>query len=575
MLIFRFLFAFMVFNNIIHHREICINEILYIADDLSMKKVLIIGLDGFAWSVANTLFTSKSMPFLESILAESSKGVLRSIVPFETAPAWSSFQTGCRPGKTGIFGFHNYDRVNTTISLNNASKIDVPTLWSLLSKAGKRFVCINLPVTFPMGNWEGIMIPGLLAPYISNKTVYPPSIYNKYKKLFKRGYRVVNMNPAKSLDEFVQNQIQTEKCRFDIGENLIKTEKWDLFCYHIQSTDYTQHTHWWALDKMAEGFDVDAYKKITEIYKYCDSVIEKLFSLVDEDTLKIVVSDHGFCAQRANISLNSWLREKGYLCIVDKKPDSNFGNIKNKIKKEYKLVKLLACIYGKIVKYAYALLPKKDRSLNCEQFISHLRNLIHYENTQAFMLGDLAGMFYYIGKSSDRELICKEIIDGLLEDFGPNSSDRMIKEIIPATEFYGTITHSDVMPDFVIEFYPGVNNVINPTLDKIISHDLISKDYYKNKQHGTHSPEGIFIFNCKDVSKKCFEANIYDILPTILAYLDIPVPEYIDGKVLNEAFLQKFNHFTDKTGYEVSHTVDLSDNEQREVERKLNELGYI
>ena len=37
----------------------------------------------------------------------------------------------------------------------------------------------------------------------------------------------------------------------------------------------------------------------------------------DDDTLLMVVSDHGFCSFQRGVNLNAWLRDEGYLVLKD------------------------------------------------------------------------------------------------------------------------------------------------------------------------------------------------------------------------------------------------------------------
>ncbi|HPO70516.1 MAG TPA: alkaline phosphatase family protein, partial [Anaerohalosphaeraceae bacterium] len=66
------------------------------------KRVLIIGLDGFCWGLGEKFLKENWMPALGSFTTGGSFGTLQSVLPYETSPAWVSFQTGCFPPKTGI-----------------------------------------------------------------------------------------------------------------------------------------------------------------------------------------------------------------------------------------------------------------------------------------------------------------------------------------------------------------------------------------------------------------------------------------------------------------------------------------
>ncbi|MGQ0764482.1 MAG: alkaline phosphatase family protein [Gemmatimonadota bacterium] len=47
----------------------------------------------------------------------------------------------------------------------------------------------------------------------------------------------------------------------------------------------------------------------------CDAVIGRVLDRVDEETLVLVLSDHGFTSFRRAVHLNSWLRDQGFLAV--------------------------------------------------------------------------------------------------------------------------------------------------------------------------------------------------------------------------------------------------------------------
>ena len=50
-----------------------------------------------------------------------------------------------------------------------------------------------------------------------------------------------------------------------------------------------------------------------------DALVGETLPFVDADTALFVLSDHGFCAFRRGVNLNSWLHQNGYLTL---KPDA-------------------------------------------------------------------------------------------------------------------------------------------------------------------------------------------------------------------------------------------------------------
>ena len=259
------------------------------------KKILTICLDGFAWKIGRKLIQETHMPTLRNLVENGCHGNLKSVMPYETSPAWSSFQTGCYPNKTGIFSFHTFDHQTKQIRLNSFNDIHVPTLWEMLNDRDKRIVCINMPVTSPPPTINGIIVPGLLCPGLSPETVHPSEIYNRYIKP-RADYQVVNNNYCNTIDEFVQQSCITEQTRCDLALEFMENSEWDVFCVQIQSTDLFQHRYWWAMDPDANGYHDRDYQTAAIFYKTCDDIIKKLIDRVGEDTTLFIVSDHGFTA---------------------------------------------------------------------------------------------------------------------------------------------------------------------------------------------------------------------------------------------------------------------------------------
>ena len=215
------------------------------------KKVLILALDGFTWRIGKRLVNEGQMPVLAGLLAQGAHGNLKSVIPYETSPAWSSFQTGCLPSKTGIFAFHGFLRQIRNIKLNSYQEIKVPTIWELLSAAGKKVVSINMPMTSPPPKISGAIIPGLTCPELSPETVYPPELFDKYIRP-NPDYLIVNNELQPTLAEYVAQSVKTEETRCRLALQLMHDMDWDLFSVQIQSTDVFQHRNWWAVDPDAE-----------------------------------------------------------------------------------------------------------------------------------------------------------------------------------------------------------------------------------------------------------------------------------------------------------------------------------
>lgn len=531
---------------------------------MATRKVLIIGLDGFTWQLGRGFMAEGVMPFLKELVEHGSHGNLRSVIPSETSPAWSSFQTGCFPGKTGVFAFHAYDRKENILKLNSFANNRMPSLWELADRKGKTVVSLNMPISSPPPKVNGVIIPGLLCPQLSRQTVHPPEAFDKYIKPHK-DYFIVNNDFRETVRETTKQSISTEKARCRTALELMKDVNWDIFSVQIQSTDLMQHRTWHGLDPKAKGHTPQERKEALEFYRACDKIVEQIIEAAGKDVLTVIVSDHGFGVSKYSVSINVWLKQHGYLSLLPDPPDSIWTIIKKKILP----LKASAVLCGNIRKKF-----KKRGSTPVFGLIDleHMRKVIDFNKTKALCVGGMAGILYITDKNKDkRKALSETIRQELLGDLGPESKNPAIKSIRSGREVYGSENTSDSMPDLVIEYFEGYESKRNPKGDKIVR-----KTERDNKEIGTHRRNGIFVISGPGVKEdNTFDGDIVDIVPTVLAYLGLSVPRHFDGKVLNTAFVEPLPITYEDITFDRSQTVQYSDEEQAKVEQQLADLGYI
>jgi len=526
------------------------------------KRILIIGLDGFTWRLGRDFMAGGLMPHLKELAQGGCCGNLRSVIPPETSPAWSSFQTGCRPGKTGVFAFHTYDRTQKRVRLNSFSDIAAPSLWELADRAGRKVVSLNIPVSSPPPKVDGVIIPGLLCPKLSTATVHPPEAFTRYIKPNK-DYFIVNKDPQNTASQFTQQAIATERARVRVALELIKNVDWDIFCIQMQSCDSMQHTLWWALDAGARGHCPKQREEALAFYRFCDVAIGRIIEAAGEDVLTLVISDHGFCPLDYMVSINVWLRQKGFLKLLPEAPQSAWSIAKRKIRP----LKLMAKTYGNIRKGLGG--PGKTPPYYQKDLV-HIRRIIDLAETKAFCLGGMGGILYINGTPAERTELARKLTCELLRDLGPDSPKPVIAQVRSGAEVYGESAR-DSAPDLVVEFQKGVVAVINPLGDTVVQ-----QARFDGKQHGTHEPDGILVVRGPGIkSSEKLDGDIVDIVPTVLAYFGISVPRHIDGKVLNGAFIDPPDVDYEDIDFDRSKPTDYSDAEQAEVEKHLTDLGYI
>lgn len=97
---------------------------------------------------------------------------------------------------------------------------------------------------------------------------------------------------------------------------------WDLLFTQCQSPDYIKHESWAGIDPLAPGYDPKKESEYWEIisadYEIIDEFVGGLYDLADEETIVVVVSDHGHIPNIRVIFLANILEDEGLLVYDEK-----------------------------------------------------------------------------------------------------------------------------------------------------------------------------------------------------------------------------------------------------------------
>lgn len=288
------------------------------------KKVFVLGLDCAAPELVFDRWKD-DLPNLWSLASEGIYGELDSSIPAITVPAWSSMLSGRDPGELGIYGFRNradYSYDGRFIATSNY--VRVKRVWDYLSEADLTSVVIGVPQTYPIRPLNGHLISGFLAPGIQSDFTYPADLKAE----------VLSLTPEYDVDvpqfrtddkDWLLEQIwdMTEK-RFQIAEHLLTTKPWDFFMLMEIGVDRIHHGFWSYHDPGHRRYQPgNRFENVIhDYYKYIDQKLGEWRAMLDDDTIILVVSDHGAKRMDGGICINEWLWREGYLAFKqDPEPD--------------------------------------------------------------------------------------------------------------------------------------------------------------------------------------------------------------------------------------------------------------
>jgi predicted AlkP superfamily phosphohydrolase/phosphomutase len=505
-----------------------------------MTKVILIGIDGATLNLIENWMDNNELPNLNKIRNKGIHGNLRSTTPYYSAPAWVSIVTGCNPGKHGIYDFFCTDSYSKRIINSRYRKTNA--IWNILSDNDKKTIAVNIPGTYPPEKIKGIMITGLLTPSPNSDFTYPKSIKEDLIKEKLGEYELEqvavddipkNLTARYAPEKFASQINDITTSHGNVTMNLMKKYDWDFTMLVFRGTDDIQHLLW------------NNKPLILSCYKKADYYIGKMMEEYPE-AIFIIVSDHGFGKPEKYFYVNNALYNNGF--------------IKTTSDPRYNLNTIFISIFDKLSKFIFHVIPLKTivRSNIGRKLIlsTGSSSNIDFKKTKAYYHSVCSrGIRINLKKKyehgfvekKDYEVIRNEIINFLNQIKDPETDEKIVKNIYKWEEIYGEKAENDPL-DIIFDLKEnygaqellqppeGLKNIFKSKNQKL---SYISKPGFYDWM-GDHLPNGILFMYGENIKSNIkINASILDIVPTILALMKIPIPDNLDGKVIEEAFIKK------------------------------------
>ncbi|OGL47142.1 MAG: hypothetical protein A2W05_03560 [Candidatus Schekmanbacteria bacterium RBG_16_38_10] len=550
------------------------------------KRVLIVGLDGGTFEIIKPFAKKGYLPNINRIMNQGCYGILDSTIPPITAPAWSSFMTGKNPGKHGFLHFFEFSPGEHQLAYNfysgkflNFSNIRESTLFELLGENGKEVISINMPITYPPREIHGKMISCWLTPPGAKNYTYPLSLreeYPDYRIDLYFGERMFTLPPAGKqvvAKEFFSDINDVLDKRAKTALSMISKESWDLFVVCFTETDRIQHFFWRAINPDYPGYNNPSVQEerrlFMEFYKKLDGYIGELIDWAEKrNAMVCIMSDHGFGPPPSKrFHMNYFLRENGYL-IANQDNSINCLEILKESAWQYKVSRaFLRDVLGIST-------PKR--------FLIGKRADVTWGYTMAWSVclnNNIGGIFF------NRKLInipienfTSKLVSTIFSIVDPENGRQIVQQVLPREKLFSGEKVSE-FPDLIYFLEPEYEAGLPGKFD-LFAKTLISKNPYPSGR-GNHNKAGIYLFYGKDICTKGNSGNrsIMDILPTILLYLQIPIPDDLDGEAISDIFRADKKPIYSRSKNFSYKSIEVVENEKSESEKsirdKIKNLGYL
>jgi predicted AlkP superfamily phosphohydrolase/phosphomutase len=274
-----------------------------------------------------------------------------------------------------------------------------------------------------------------------------------------------------------------------------------LFFMLFDTPDRVQHMLWRFRDREHPGFEPDLSPqlatRIEEHYRRCDALLSPVLEKVDENTLLIVLSDHGFGTFRRAFDTNTWLWQNGLLALKGShKPGESQG----------------------------------------EGFAG-----VEWSKTYAYAVG-LGGIYLnfkgregggVLEEGTEAERVRQAIQTGLAGFPDAQTKRPAIRSVFRREQLYsGAFVGNS--PDLLVNFHRGFRVSWQSAVGGF-SHSLLEDNLRRWSGDHIVDPEsvpGILFMNCSPRQDDQAQSRIIDLAPTILSYLGVAVPGSMEGASL-------------------------------------------
>jgi predicted AlkP superfamily phosphohydrolase/phosphomutase len=538
-------------------------------------KLLILGIDGATFDLVRPWADSGHLPHLKQLMDGGVQADLASTLPPVTSPAWPTFMTGCNPGKHGVFDF--IQPTGADFSLVNASKVRQPTIWQRFSAAGYKVGVLNVPVTYPPQPLNGFMISGILSPKHGNIS-YPGDLIARYRSRL-GDYRVAPNFQYKPGTEaaYVEDIYNLIRTHGEWALTLMVEEPWDVLMVHFIALDIMMHALWRFMDRTHPRHEPGPYADaIRDGYKLVDSYVGQMLALLPDDAAVLVMSDHGFGPLRQIVNLNVFLMEKGLLHLK--------RDVKTRLlATAFRLGLTPAGVYRMVetigLQNLATRVSKNTRNQVVGKFLSFAN--VDWSRTVAYSMGHVGQIYLNVAGREPQGIVTTDtyeeqrqrVIDALHTLRGRDDHPLVTDIIVREETYHGP--YADKGPDIhvVLDDYNMIAFPMFATKNRVITNQI-------RGDSGCHRREGIFIAHGNPFKRGVSlpEASILDLAPTIMTLFGLPVPRVMDGRVLEEIFVEPPQVTYDEgatSDDDLRQVQGLRREEEGEIEDRLRSLGYL
>jgi predicted AlkP superfamily phosphohydrolase/phosphomutase len=438
---------------------------------------------------------------------------------------------------------------------------------------------MNVPVTYPPTPLNGFIVGGMLSPVGATFT-YPANLLDRYASQL-GPYRIaphVQYKQGREA-EFAADLLEMVDRRGAYALQLMADHHCDFLMFHFQASDIAQHALWKYVDPAHPQYDPEAAAAfgptVRQIYERIDSYIGAMTDRLSDDTTVIVMSDHGFGPLHYVVNLNLLFMDHGLLRL---KPGA-WTRLRAGL---FRAGMTPASIWHLIERaglqnYVWQV-SKSTRNKVVGRFLSF--DDVDWSRTLAFSLGHVGQVYInrrdtqpegIVSNGAEYEAVRQQVVEALGQLKHPITGHPLVDRVLMGDEVaHGPFSSRGPDLHVVMDGFRTIAFPLFAADSRVVTRQI-------RGDSGCHRLHGIFVAWGAEVRQGVTleGARIVDLAPTILHLMGLPVPEDMDGRVLDEAIAHARPVQFSSVGPATGKATGLSSEEAAEVEARLHALGYL
>lgn len=535
---------------------------------MKKSKAIIIGWDGASWDYLNPLLETDRLPHFARLVARSSHATLTSTVPPFTNVAWPAMITGLNPEHTGIFDGSKARPGSYEAVPSNLIGFRGTAVWHWLNHFGYRTGILNVPTTYPAPPVDGVFVSGFDTPREAPEATYPRNVLEQWAE---KGHRYTilddeitlmsSQNPHQDrgdLEQFIRGWIELSRAQGKHAAWLWQQEALDFLLVVFSGSDSVNHR-------------TRDYTQIARVYEAMDDALGDIMAVADVDTTVCLLSDHGSTPAYRYISLYRALADGGWLRFRPQVAIRFWRRFPDPL--------------GAFAARTWQKLPVRIRQLisfpllRWDERLAATYDNIDWPRTQVYTRSGMGPL--YLNRADRRPQgtvppqahtdLLAEVRDYFLT-LRDGAGKALFADVLYGADVYPDANPADDPPDLVLQPAQWSDHMITG-----YPADPLVRPIPDSREYGAHTPDGVLLLAGPNVrpDHDLGRAALIDVVPTILALMDLPVPQATDGRVLHDACRTPVS--VDYAADEITTDANahFTADEAQEIMQRLEDLGYL